>query len=313
MDIYKQVFVTSINKAINSARATGYLNLKNLAIYNLYKKSIEFTEGNATFLDENKLLKSIITDLKYKYPQDICNYKKYVPTIGFPSPYTNLSPTVSPASINLLLEESIFFQEIDFKTGFSDPNGNGPGRVLLYLTGLAGTFKYNGVVKSTTLELNIEEVIYLEYTRVDASAFSFSLPFRVSDDYMLNRKWTGIVNNTVDGTIVGNQPAIIGDNTILVSNREVKVLTLSMFTDQLTPPYSDPESDLIDAIRLDEISMANLGIFYVNGIQVIEGQIITREDINAGLFTYEAPDQDALYSDNFSFSARDEGSLIWVS
>ena len=86
-----------------------------------------------------------------------------------------------------------------------------------------------------------------------------------------------------------------------------------MFTSSLTPPYNDPEGDLIDAIRIDEISTANLGQFLYNNIPVTAGQIITREDIAAGLFTHVAANQDDIYGDVFDFSARDEGSQQWVS
>jgi|TARA_R110000823_G_scaffold304880_2_gene426658 hypothetical protein len=313
MDIYKQVFVTSINQAVNRARATGLLNLDNLAIYNLYKRALEFTEGKVAYIEDNKCFKDVLSQLKYKYPKDICNYKQYVPTIGNIELLVNDSPTVDPFTISLLLEEKIFFTPDMFTTNFSDPNNHGFEKVILYLNGLAGTFEYNGTVIATTLEIDVADVVNLSYQRSADAAFSFSLPFRVSDDYALSRKWTGIVNNTLDGTIIGNQPAVIGDNTIVAANRAVTVLTLAMFTSELTPPYSDPEADLIDAIRLDEISLANLGTFYLNAIEVVEGQIITREDINAGLFTHEGPNQDTISSDNFSFSARDEGSLVWVT
>ena len=118
---------------------------------------------------------------------------------------------------------------------------------------------------------------------------------------------------TVNRTSSQNQPATIGDITISVGNRAVTVFTLAMFTSQLTPPYNDPENDLIDAIRIDEISTANKGTFYLNGVPIVENQIITREDIVAGLFTHESANQNDIWSDAFEWSARDEGSKIWIN
>jgi hypothetical protein len=146
-----------------------------------------------------------------------------------------------------------------------------------------------------------------------ASNFIHNISFAIID--LVNN--TQVVSNNATLTVdrvafSGNQPATIGDNTVVTSNRSILTLTLDMFTTNLTPPYNDPDGDLIDAIRLDEISTANKGKFYLNGVEVVTNQIITREDINAGLFTYESPNQNDIWSDAFNFSARDEGTLEWV-
>jgi hypothetical protein len=119
-------------------------------------------------------------------------------------------------------------------------------------------------------------------------------------------------NPEPDPDPVTNNPPTIGDNTILVENNVVTVLTLDMFTTNTIGPYSDPEGDLIDAIRIDRIHGTNQGTFYVDGIEITKGQIITREQIDAGKFTHTGADIDTVASDGFEFSARDEGSQIWV-
>jgi len=85
-----------------------------------------------------------------------------------------------------------------------------------------------------------------------------------------------------------------------------------MFTTGTTAPYSDAEGDLLDAIRIDEISAENVGEFQIDGAAIVVNDIITREQINAGDFKHIGPDQDTVSSDVFCFSARDEGSLTWV-
>lgn len=111
---------------------------------------------------------------------------------------------------------------------------------------------------------------------------------------------------------VGNQPATIGDGAIKVPNQVTSVLTLAMFTTGLQPPYNDPESDLIDAIRIDEISTANVGEFRLSGVPVITGQIITRAQLEADAFTHVGATSNDIETDSFNFSARDAGSGIWV-
>ena len=100
--------------------------------------------------------------------------------------------------------------------------------------------------------------------------------------------------------------------TVYVEQFET-VLTLAMFTGGLAPPYNDPENDLLDAIRIDEISEANKGTFYINGVAIQEGDIITREEMAANLFVHKAAQIGDITSDVFEFSARDEGSKIWIN
>jgi hypothetical protein len=107
-----------------------------------------------------------------------------------------------------------------------------------------------------------------------------------------------------------NDPPTIDDNTISVDNNVTTVLTLEMFTTDAN--YSDPEGDLLDAIRVDKIYSNNLGVFYVNDVQIVEGQIISRELIDAGSFTHVGANVQTIQKDGFEFSVRDEGSGTWV-
>lgn len=108
---------------------------------------------------------------------------------------------------------------------------------------------------------------------------------------------------------VVNLPPTILDNSILVDNNITTTLSIEMFTSV----YTDPENDLLDAIRIDKIHSTNIGVFYVDGIQLQESQIITREQIEANLFTHVGANVEVINTDSFDFSARDEGSQIWVN
>lgn len=108
-----------------------------------------------------------------------------------------------------------------------------------------------------------------------------------------------------------NLPPTIDDNTITVDNNVTTTLSLAMFTTDAR--YSDPEGDLLDAIRVDLIYSNNLGTFYVDGIELTKGQIITREQLEAGAFTHVGANVTTIQKDGFEFSVRDEGSQIWVN
>lgn len=325
-----QIYITSVYNAVQKAKVKGTLNLKTLQLFNLYRYYINFTDaiiatGDTAFNDFNITLKKEIAKLKYKNPKDICPYKTIIPddTGGNVDP-SNTAPTVDDNTIDMEDNNDYTFVIGDFLVNYADAEGHDPKFLLVYpgpnvdgllRTGPGGTTEFTSPIIFDIEGLPLTNTIELTYKRNDPDPFGPEIfQFRVSDnpvDYLYSA--LANMNMLSAETVSENQPvADVGDNTIYVTNRSVTVLTLYMFTGGLTPPYNDPEGDLIDAIRIIDISNANQGTYYLNGIEVTEGQIITREDINAGLFTHESADVDAITSDTFEFEARDEGSGIWV-
>lgn len=318
MDINKQIIITSVNRALNKAKGTGQLNLSIIALFNMYSYYVDYTNslkelGISVFNRQNRNMKEVLNKMKYKYPESICNYKLINSNISISDTLINTAPTVSPQSINIESNQEYIFKVSDFTKDFFDKEGDSYSTVIIYPSGLNGELYYNDVMVTNRLEISVNNVVSLKYVRVDDSVFiNDTFNFKISDTN-LQKKYSILTAISMNGDAIGdNQPATIGDNTIYVANRTTTILSLAVFTSQLTPPYNDPEGDLIDAIRIDEISTANLGFFQLNDINVVVGQIITREDLNAGLFTHVGPDQDAINSDVINFSARDEGSLKWV-
>lgn len=338
--VNEQIFITSINKAINRAKLTGNFNSTIMSIVELLIYYIEYVDalidlGAISLFDTSRELKKMLVDLRYRYPSIICNYKNVLPSTGTVIPTPNTPPTIDDNSVNLGDEQIYQFTAGDFLLNYADAENHAHKYLLIptptsvtegdiAVTGwtvpLGEDLGISERVPTDSITLNLqqyapEDLIPLEYERTNQEAFGPDVfNFRISDNpinFLYSLSHTMSVYATI--TEEANQaPTDVGDNTIYVGNRVVTVLTLFMFTGGLQPPYNDPEGDLIDAIRVLDISNANAGIFYVNGIQVWDGQIIDRETINSGVFTHEAPDQDAISSDVFKFEARDEGSGIWV-
>jgi hypothetical protein len=332
--INKQIYITSLGKAVYNAKITGKLNTKIIQVFNLYKYYIDFSEnlsnlGSTQFEETIINFKKQASNLVYKYPSLICNYKTIIPddtsrpngTLQPP----NYAPTVSDNSVNIETNTTYQFKVSDFILDFEDINFDGYKYLLIYplSSSLYGNLKTNNNTTELTssIILNIEGLssstnIDLYYNRTDFSAFGpDNFNFRISDNN-INHLYSSIHTISVSGTISNENnlpPEDIGDITIYVDNRVSTTLTLAMFTTGLIAPYNDPEGDLIDAIRIIDISNANQGIFYLNGAPIIEGQIILREDIENELFTHIGPNTDSINSDVFEFEARDEGSLIWIS
>lgn len=318
MSANSQILVTSINKSINTAKVTGQLDMSILSLFSMYKYYIDFTQelvdnGNSSFKSVNRCLKENAVNLKYKYPDTICLYKTIIKY--FPNGSTgNNNPILGDILIDIEGNNSYTFTQNDFNDEFIDSNSDSIKRVRVEGIGaLSGTLTYNGLTLSANVyEIPFNNISLLKYIREDNTLFSEDLIVRVTDTGV-----PSLYSNEATLTIIGastseNLPPEIGDQTIYADNRVNTVLTLAMFTSDLTPPYNDPENDLIDAIRIDEVSTANTGQFLYNGTPIVVGQIITREDLASGLLVHQGPNQDAISSDVFNFSVRDEGSQIWV-
>jgi len=314
-----QITVASATKAINNARLDGKMDNTDLFLFQTFDYYLDFIkEAQSNGYEGYDTIQRELEEYTRRFTYNnssLCNYKlttaSNIPnTTSEDSP--NTAPTVTGTTLDLGIEDSYTFSISDFTTGFSDAEGDSYKNVIIYPAGIAGVLTFKGNIVTDVLEFEVTDSDRLIYTRVDETSFTESLPFRVSDDN-LNSLFSSIVNNTIEGDYEAvNQPPTIGDNTIYVDNRVRTVLTLAMFTSQLKPPYNDPEGDLIDAIRIDSISSGNLGVLEYNSVPVIEGAIISREDLIAELFVHIGDDVDTISSDVFSFSARDEGSGIWV-
>ena len=112
---------------------------------------------------------------------------------------------------------------------------------------------------------------------------------------------------------IANLPPTIGDNTITVQKGVTTTLTINMFTTDTILAYSDPEGDLLDAMRIDRLHNTNTGIFYLEGTPVVNGTVITRAQLLAESFTHIGIDQNTFSTDGFEFSIRDEVNMTWVN
>ncbi len=344
----QKVLICSVDRLIGKSKITNQLNLYTLNKYRGLVKQLDNVRNISRREDIFKQIQACLTDLQYGSSDITTSVMARLPDFpyrtdsnGDPQPVTGGGNTNTPivTAVNLTIPNSSLIQETlfgsgdpvdtyildvsDFLTAYSDNNDGTFYGIAIETNDLDGLgIKFS--TSSTTGQLLGENNSQLQIQRDSFPQWAlYVLPTTTTFTHTLTYSFIDLVNSqfifsntaqlTIDRTLSANQPATLGDNTIIVGNRAVTTLTLAMFTTQLSPPYNDPENDLIDAIRLDEISTANQGVFRVNGINVVEGQIITRETIDAGQFTHEAPNVDSISSDVFSFSARDEGSQIWVT
>lgn len=222
---------------------------------------------------------------------------------------TSNRPTVDGDSV-LLEDDEFIFSISNFTNNFQDLDGDSYGSVVIRTLPVNGELFVNDV--PAFVNQVVDDPSLIKYVRSSDESYSTTFQFGIYDDNQDNPLISNNANITINVSAL-NYPAEIGDLTKYANNREITVFTLNDFTSALIDPYNDPENDDIDAIRIDDVSNANLGRYLYYGVEVVVGQIISADDIEAGNFTHEGANIDSVSTDSFVFSARDKGSLKWVS
>lgn len=343
MSLRGQITVTSLAKAINKSKSTGFADLTKIMVYRMYYYYLIFAQNTEEYADEHTKLRDAMERLKQRYSQDICNYKGISPKtvsssdLGKTTVQLNqgvAAPTASNFTVSTIVSEplqaggSIYdtykFKKADFKAVYSSlQNRTEPDYVIILrnkLTngiGLKKTYD-NGDVDTYGYSLTGEVIIPfsdLENWAIYAynpSGFVHTVDFKFQDVIGAQPYDSNKSILTIDRSSSSNQPPTVGDAFVTVDNNVTTVITTAMVTSGLTPAYSDPEGDPIDAIRIKEISTANQGVFYYDGVPLAEGDVISKTDLDAGKFTHVGPDVSTVTSDVIRFEVRDSVSLKWV-
>lgn len=325
------VVVNSLDKAITKAKNYGNLDNTDIYLYDILQEYDEYTKNNYELLGYNSEIKSILDEFSRLNSDIICNSTYVLQNNIVKNPGTIPDDTFILNSFTVTTEKELVpllssTQEYDvYKFKIQDLLDNYSSTSIYQLT-IDRTDLDGGVLildpifildegPSTTTIL-LETIPDLWYVATSTSQFLHNIPIKL---FTIGSNGKVIGSNsatlTIDRTALetANQPPTVGDIALKVNNRAITTITFAMVTSSLTPPYNDPEGDLLDAIRIKEISTANTGIFYYSGVPITVGQIITREDIIAELFTHEGANVNTIETDAINFEVRDEGSGIWVS
>ncbi|AGO48972.1 virion structural protein [Cellulophaga phage phi14:2] len=348
MNKHNKSIVYSTSKSIDKAKVTGSLNLKNISFYQTFVKLLEYFKNISKESIKYSIIEKSLNQL-ISISSDICGINSVLPKgsyvidsngntivtnddINIPTYDVTVSNLVTDDIINEQIlynstETADFykFNLADFLSIYNDNSDQDFKNIIIYRDDLDGGVirrlydipnKYGDLYTekpNSYISILKDDIANWSYYNTSTTDFSHNIKFYIVDVQPIGYISSNTAYITVDRSGSINQPATIGDITIVRPNRSITVLTLAMFTSQLAPPYNDPENDLIDAIRIDEISTANLGLYKLNGTLVTEGTIITREQLINEEFTHEGGNVDTVYGDSINFSARDEGSKIWVS
>lgn len=313
-----RIFVTSVGNISKRLEHYGDANMDQINLLKLiYKYSCY-----ATTYSQLQRLDSMVAELQ-RTSSYICNEFQaapgyvddaVIPVIDIVAGEENNAPTITGGAITVAdPNETYTFTVADLFSTFSDPDGHGYGNFVIKVLPSTGSLAYNGV--AVTINTLYSDPTLLVYTRTGTSGYSDPFDFAVydNDSQLPLESNTGTMAVTVEAITQTNQPATVGDRAEYSGNRSTTVFAVADFTTEAIAPYFDPEGNDLDAIRIDEISDANTGVFYYFGNPVVAGQVITATELANGAFYHVGPDVNSISTDSFNASVRDTGSMIWVS
>lgn len=313
-----RIFVASVKNVTNRLEHYGDANISNISLLKLIYKYACYSTEYATLQRLDKMVSHL-----QKVDKDICLERQvstgsdYIAPVGIVEVGVgvneNQPPVLTDSSVTVVDGAEIYtFSYSDLFSGYSDPDGDLMGAFVIKSLPANGELKYNG-------EAAVVETLYgnpslLEYGKDSDGAYSTTFTYTAfdNDPQLRLESNTATCTVNVEAVVISNEPPVIGDRAQYAGNRVTTVFTVADFTTHTIAPYFDPEANDLDAIRIDEISDANTGVYYYFGNPVVAGQVITAAELANGAFYHVAPDANGISTDSFNASVRDTGSMIWV-
>ena len=307
-----RIFVASVAKITKRLKFYGDADISNISLLKLIYKYACYS----TTYKQLQRLNQMVSQLQVK-DEYICLESQSSGAVAYNSPVgiitigeENNAPYL-PTQQSFLGEEHtvLVFSAEDIYAGYTDDGGGSPSGLVITQSTLVGTLTYDG--SPVVLNTILTDPSKLVYTREGSDAGTPYFNFHVYDDnsQVSMRSNGSAVSITVEELLVANVPPTINDASILADNGAVTILTLANFEDN----YADVDGDIFGAIKILEVSNSNQGAYYLFGTEVVVGQVITREQIEAGAFDHRAASVTAITTDIINVAVRARtGDQSWI-
>lgn len=313
-----EIYVTSVGNISKRLEYYGDVDITKISLLKLIYKYACYSVTYSQLQRLNTMVSWLQTTSPYicleKQAQRGADYVNPVGVVAIDVGGVNIAPTITDNSFNVSdSDQNYTFTTSDIYSGFSDPNGNLPGDFVIKSLPTIGTLTYNG--QPISINSLYPDPTLLVYTRANNTSYVDTFTWSVYDDepQVPLESNTATMTGNIEEIINENEPPTIGDRADYAANRATTIFSVADFTTETIAPYYDPENNELDAIRIDEISDANTGIYYYYGNPVTEGQVITASELESGVFYHVGPDSNSISTDSFNASVRDNVNLTWVS
>lgn len=303
---YKQVITCSTVRLVSKIKYYGTGDVLQLSTLNIIYKLLDNPNMTIAFECTRKL-KELANTIQMSNPE-ICTIDY---TQVSPRSEGNHPPTIDDNN-TAYDDDDYIFSYGDFTKNFTDIDGDIPETVRIISLPANGNLIFNGNLVEAGFEFNILDVELLSFIRTNNAESNDMFTFRTSDNN-INK----LFSNMATFSIIINQsvnqcPDSVGANSFTIESAASKIFTVANFTTETTPPYSDPEGDAAEAVKITQLPSS--GSLKLNGVTVTLNQVITIANISAGLFSYVAnPSNTAGYAEIFYFSMSDVGASCFTA
>ena len=312
-----RVYTASMMNLSNKLDRYGDANIENLSLLKLLYKYCDYCTTHEQLMRLDEMVNWLQVNDSLICSEIMANrgsdYVWIPPAVDNTALETN-PPIIVPEGATITTGNILkTFSNDDIFAGYSDPGGFAHSAFSIKSLPTTGTLTYDGAAVS--LNSFLTDPSLLVYTRDGESSYadSFELTAWNNNNFASVESDTVTFNVTVEELLDGNQPATVGDRAQYSGNRATTVFSSADFTTQPIAPYFDPEGNDLDAIRIDEVSTANTGTYFYFGSAVVEGQIITKAELDAGAFFHVGQDANGISTDSFNASVRDNVNMTFVS
>lgn len=197
---------------------------------------------------------------------------------------------------------------------YNDPDGDPLGSIKITSLPVQGELQLDSVTvvlntEVTSAELTAGDLVYIPDAS-DTDGYSDAyMEFVVSDD--VNPIFTTtphVVTFKVgyDPNSENQAPSQVGDGEADLILGETFSFTRVSLTSQLNPPYRDPENNPAHELKIVHVPI--FGVIQLDGVDVVDGQIIDFLDIDADKLKYISEEFPGGDIEGFVFEISDTGS-----
>lgn len=218
----------------------------------------------------------------------------------------------TPSNTNLTLTLANFTTETT--PPYSDPEGDPLESIKITSIPIQGTLKIGllDVLAGdviTSAQILAGDLVY-EPDPVDVQGYSDSrMRFLVSDTGSSTFTTSPQVMTIIVEASENDPPSTVGNGEHEMTLGSAFTFTREALTTQLSPPYEDPEGDIASRLRVNRIP--TYGVLTLDGVPVVNNQIISFTDIDNLLLVYTNNGNPGSDIEGFEFEIADVGSEIF--
>ena len=221
-------------------------------------------------------------------------------------------------SLNLDYNETHVFTVANFTTEttppYQDPEGDPMESIKITSLPIKGVLKIGllDVLAGDIItfgEITAGDLTY-ESDALEVQGYSDSrMRFLISDTGSSTFTTSPQVITIIAGTNENDPPSVIGNGEHEMTLGSSFTFTREALTTNLSPPYEDPEGDIASRLRVNRIP--TYGVLLLNGVPVVNDQIISFTDIDNLLLVYQNNGNPGANPEGFEFEISDVGSEIF--